>query len=293
MKDHDQVCRFVIDDTPIRGQLISLDASWQKCQENCSVDDFARNLLGQALAAVTLLASTLKINGDITLQIRGQGAVHLLVAQASSKRSIRGLIRQNRSIDDESATLQDIFEADKMVITINTGKGEPYQGIVPLTGFTLQHALEAYFERSEQLPTRIWLASDPTSASGLLLQKLPHEDEHADEDSWNRVTQLASTITDQELIELSEKEILYRLFHEESVRLFDMEPIHFSCSCSKQRIMKMIQSLGQQEADDIIREQGSIDVNCEFCNAQYNLDPIDVEQLFNEQSDIPGSLSLH
>ena len=293
MKDHDQVSRFVIDNTPIRGQLVSLDSSWQKCLENCDADEHARNLLGQALAAVSLLASTLKINGDITLQIRGQGAVHLLVAQASSQRTIRGLVRQNRPIEKHSTRLQDIFDADKMVITINSGKGEPYQGIVPLIGNDLQDALEAYFEHSEQLPTHIWLTSNRTSASGLLLQRLPDDQEYSDEDSWNRVTQLASTITPQELIELTKKEILFRLFHEESVRIFDMEPIHFACSCSKSRIVNMIRSLGHQEANEILHEEGLISVNCEFCNSRHDFDPIDIEQIFNPSAEAPGSLSVH
>ena len=293
MKDHDQVCRFVIDKTPIRGQLVSLDASWQKCLENCDAGELAQNLLGQALAAVSLLSSTLKLDGDITLQIRGQGAIHLLVAQATSQRTIRGLVRQNRPIDNHGLRLQDIFDSNKMVITINTGKGEPYQGIVPLVGNNLQEALEAYFEHSEQLPTRIWLTSNNTCASGLLIQKLPGNAEPFDDDSWNRVTQLASTITPQELIELTEKEILFRLFHEESVRLFEMEPIHFACTCSRQRIVNMIRSLGQQEANDIIHEQGSISVNCEFCNSKYEFDLIDIEQLFNTPAETPGSLSVH
>jgi molecular chaperone Hsp33 len=295
MQDHDQVCRFIIDNTSIRGQLVSLDASWQKCLENCSADDFAKNLLGQALSAVSLLASTLKLNGDITLQIRGQGAIHLLVVQVSSKRTIRGLIRQSRQVDDESSSLQEIFGADKMVITINNSENKPYQGIVPLTGYLIQHALEVYFDQSEQLPTRLWLACNNTSACGLLLQQLPVELESdmQDDDSWNRVTQLASTISDQELLELSVKDLLYRLFHEESVRLFDMEPVYFSCSCSRLRTMNIIRTLGYQEAAEILQEQGSIEIHCEFCNAQYNFDIIDVEHLFNATTGLPGNPSLH
>jgi molecular chaperone Hsp33 len=293
MKDHDQVCRFTIDNTAIRGQLVSLDASWQACLEHCTADAFGRRLLGEALSAVALLASTLKMKGTITLQIRGQGAIHLLVAQATSERSIRGLVRQTRPIDDKTASLSDIFDADKIVITIDQGQGEPYQGIVPLTGFSLQQALEAYFEHSEQLPTRLWLAADRESASGMLLQKLPQEYEDITDDSWNRVSQLAATITAEELIRLSEKEILFRLFHEESVRLFDGEPMRFSCSCSRDRTAGMIKSLGQQEAYSILQEQRRISVTCGFCDAHYDFDPIDVEQLFLPVAEYPASRSLH
>ncbi len=291
MKNNDQLFRFVFDDTPIRGQLLTLDASWQKCLQRSDVDGYAQTILGHALAAVTLLASTLKIDGNITLQIRGQGPIHLLVAQSNNQRSVRGLVRQSQSVEQPAATLQELFGADKMVITIDSGKGKPHQGIVPLRGSTLQDALEAYFEHSEQLPTRIWLASNENSASGLLLQKLPGED--IDSDSWNRVTQLASTITEHELIELSEQELLHRLFHEETLRLFESEPIHFSCSCSREKTLNMIKSLGKAEADDILNEQGQISVTCEFCNNRYDFDPIDIEQFFSNDNEFPGSQSVH
>lgn len=283
MKDPDQLLRFVIDKTPIRGQLVSLDDSWHQCLQHSDADDFAKTLLGHALAAVTLLASTLKIEGSITLQIRGQGDIHLLVAQATSKRTLRGLVRQTRPVQDTSAPLREIFQADKIVITIDSGKGKPHQGIVPLTGSSIQQALEAYFEFSEQLPTRLWLSCNEQTASGLLIQKMPGETE--DEDSWDRVSQIASTITHEELLTLHETEILYRLFHEETVRLFDSDPVNFSCSCSRDRTLAMIKSLGQQEADSILKEQGCISINCEFCNAKYDFDPIDIKQLFSDGAD--------
>lgn len=291
MLDHDQIARFTIENTPIRGQMVSLDASWQKCLQNSELSVPARNLLGDALAAVTLLGSTLKLDGKITLQIRGQGAIHLLVAQATSQRSIRGMVRQSAEIKDTSIPLNEIFQADKIVITIDSGHGKPYQGIVPLIGHSLAQALESYFDQSEQLPTRLWLASDQSSASGLLLQKLPGELQ--DEDSWNRVTHLASTITRQELLQLSERELLKRLFHEEVVRLYDSEPVRFECSCSRERTQAMIKSLGHDEAESILEEQGTIEVNCEFCNASYVFDPIDIEQLFQADTEFPTNLTRH
>jgi len=291
MKSNDQIFRFLIDHTPIRGQLISLDASWQKCYQQSDASEYAKELLGHALAAVTFLDSTLKIDGSLTLQIRGRGAIHLLVAQATNDRTIRGLVRQSHEIENPDASLQEIFKADKIVITIDNGKGKPHQGIAPLTGFSLSEALEAYFEHSEQLPTRVWLASNESSASGLLLQKLPGELE--DKDSWNRLTQLASTITDQELLELDENEILYRLFHEESIALFDAEPVRFQCSCSRNKTSNMIKSLGKSEASDILHEQGKIQISCEFCNANYEFDSVDVKQLFESDMNLPENYTTH
>ena len=291
MKSNDQIFRFLVDHTPIRGQLITLDTSWQKCFQQSDASDFAKMLLGHALSAIALLASTLKIDGRLTLQIRGQGAIHLLVAEATNERTIRGIVRQSREIENPQAPLSEIFDADKIVITIDNGKGKPHQGIAPLTGSSLSEALEAYFQHSEQLPTRLWLACNESSASGLLLQKLPGETEG--DDSWNRLTQLASTITDQELLELDENEILHRLFHEESIRLFDPEPVRFSCSCSRDKTLNMIKSLGESEAEDILLDQGKINVSCEFCNADYEFDRVDIKQLFESDINLTSTDTLH
>ena len=280
-RERDQVLRFVIEDTPIRGQWVSLDASWRKCSENSEADPRARQMLGEALAAVTLLAQSLKIDGgQITLQIRGQGPVHLLVAQATRERSLRGLVRQSAELPAGDVDLERLFGATQIVLTIDQGQGEPHQGIVPLKGRRISDALQHYFETSEQLPTRLWLAADDHSAAGLLLQRLPGELE--DEDAWNRIGKLADTVTDEELLRLPAMTLLHRLFHEEDLRLFDSEPLRFNCGCSRERIGRVIQSLGRDEAEDIIGEQGVIRVTCEFCNARHDFDAIDVAGLFED-----------
>jgi len=157
MKGHDQVRRFLFEQNPIRGQHVSLDVSWQKIVAHSDAKGFALTLLGQALTAVTLLVDTLKIDGSVTLQIRGSGAIHLLVAEATSNNTVRGLVRQSRELDEQKS-LQDIFATDRLVITINNGPGKPHQGIVPLSGDSLSAALQSYFDQSEQLPTRFWFA---------------------------------------------------------------------------------------------------------------------------------------
>ncbi len=292
MKQIDRILHFIINNSPIRGQLVRLDNSWQQCRKHLDADDFAQKLLGQALSAVTLLASTLKLQGGhITLQIRGQGAVHLLVAQATSAKTIRGLVRQNSTVKDESAPLAEIFQADKMVITIDNGKSKPHQGVVPLIGNSIEKALDGYFEHSEQLPTRLWFSSNSETSAGLILQKMPGQIE--EEDAWNRVLQLASTLSEKELLTLSQEEILFRLFHEESVQIFDPETIEFACNCSTQRTAEVIKALGYQEALAILKEQGDIHINCEFCNADYYFDSIDIEQLFNPAADFEFNQTLH
>ncbi len=292
MKNHDRIQRFLFEDEPIRGQLVSLDDSWQTILDRSDATGYAREILGHALAAVSLLASTLKFDGNITLQIRGQGALHMLVAQATSERTLRGIIRQSHEIEDETASLADIFQTNKIVITIDSGKGKPHQGIVPLSGHTLSEALGAYFEQSEQLQTHLWLAANDNNASGLLIQKLPGEPH--DPDAWDRVLKLSETVTDNELYSLASEELVYRLFHEESVRVFKQHPIAFECSCSRERTAGMLKSLGKAELKDILKTEGSIGITCEVCNEHYSFDAIDVESLFNEKySETASSETRH
>ena len=280
----------MFEQNPIRGQHVSLDACWQKIISQSGAKGYALILLGQALTAVTLLVDTLKINGSVCLQIRGSGAIHLLVAEATSKNTIRGIVRQSRKLSTET-NLQDIFGTEKLVITIKNGAGKPHQGIVPLTGNNLSAALQAYFEQSEQLPTRFWFACNNTSATGMLLQKLP--DEEIDNDAWNRLVHLASTTSEEELLELKAEQLLYRLFHEEDLRLFNSNVISFACSCSPQRTRDMLVSLGKAEIEEIIIEQNEINITCEFCNAKYTFDSVDLGQLFRDNDFIEPSSTRH
>lgn len=291
MKDHDRIQRFLFEDEPIRGQLVSLDNSWQTILERSDARGYAREILGHALSAVTLLASTLKFDGNITLQIRGHGALHLLVAQATSSNTLRGIVRQSHEIEDENASLAEIFQADKIVITIDSGKGQPYQGIVPLAGHTLAEALASYFEQSEQLQTHLWLAANDKNASGLLIQKLPGEIH--DPDAWERILKLSETVTDNELFGLASEELVYRLFHEESVRIFEQQSLSFQCGCSRERSAGMLKSLNKAELEDILKTEGSIGITCEFCNEHYSFDAIDVENLYNNNFPESSSTTRH
>lgn len=290
MKQLDQVRRFLFEHNPIRGQHVTLDSCWQQIVEQSEAEGAALVLLGQALTAATLLVETLKINGSISLQIRGKGAVHLLVAEATSRGTIRGVVRQNADIDEQQS-LQQIFDSDKLVITIHNGNGKPHQGIVPLTGNELSVALQSYFDQSEQLPTRIWLACDRDSASGLLLQRLPAES--PDEDAWNRLLALADTTRQEELLGLEAPQLLHRLFHEEDLRLFEPAAVTFACTCSSDRIRDMLVSLGKTEVESILKDEGEIAVTCEFCNASYVYDAVDLALLFNDSEFQPISPTRH
>ncbi len=196
MLNHDQTQRFLIEGTAIRGELISLDASFKEILKRVQVKGIAASILGESLAAITLLASTIKIDGKITLQIRGDGDLNMLVAQATSNRTLRGLIRGDIS-DDDARDLKDMFNSDHIVLSIETGNSQPHQGIVPLDGPNISTAFKSYFAQSEQLPTQLWLVGNEDGVSGLLLQQMP-ETKHVkksdkskpENDDWIRVQKL-------------------------------------------------------------------------------------------------------
>lgn len=290
MKNSDQSQRFLFEDHPIRGQHVSLDQSWQEIAQQGELEGRGLSLLGEALVVVALLVDTLKIEGSVTLQIRGTGPLELLVVEANSKHGVRGTARQVGEID-EQADLQQIFGSDVLVITIKAEGAEPHQGIAPLRGINLSDALEYYFATSEQLPTHFCLACDAENASGMLIQKLPGK--LTDDDAWDRVLHLASTVTEDELQRLALGELLHRLFNEETLRLFDSHTIKFSCSCSRERTATMLLSLGKAEASEILETEGEISVSCEFCSTNYSFDQIDVDQVFGEGGTVPPSATTH
>lgn len=275
----DQITRFMVGNTGVRGHRVQLGASWQAVLQHSQAGPHGRNLLGQALAAMSLLAATLKFDGHMILQIRGQGPLNLLVAQATAERTLRGLVRGDDPAD-HSESLNQQFGADHLVITIDKGRqAQPYQGIVPLQGSNLQQALQAYFDRSEQLPTQLWLRADEKTAAGFLLQKMPGV--ASDPDGWNRLVTLADSLQSDELLNLPTETLLTRLYHQEEVRTFDPEPLRFQCGCSRDKSREIIRTLGQAEAEDILKEQGEIGIHCEFCDADYRFDAVDIAELFH------------
>lgn len=290
----DTLNRFIFPVASVRGELVHLDESWRTVLERHDYPETVRHLLGQMLVASTLLTATIKISGSIILQVQSDGPITLMVVECRPKNSadesgpegwqsryeLRGMALWNGEVP--GGDLAASFGSGRLVITIDPGPGmERYQGIVELSGATLAEAIDDYLERSEQLPTRMWLAADGKQAAGLLLQRLPGSE--VDEEHWHRLTALASTITDRELLELEGGEVLHRLFHEEDLQLFPEEPVRFHCSCSRERVAEMLRGMGLDEILDIVQSEGAVEVNCEFCNMRYRFDAVDAQQLFVEQ----------
>lgn len=284
----DTLRRFIMERAHVRGEWVHLDETWQEMLKRSAYPLFVKNILGEALTAAVLLSSIIKHEGSLILQIRGDGPIHLLVIQATAEGTLRGLAQWN--CETQGKTLTELFGQGHLAITLeNKASGERYQSILPLIGDSLTQALEHYFAQSEQLPTRLWLTSTDKVAAGILLQRLPHS--AATDEDWQRATTLLETLTAQELAYLEAEEVLYRLFHDEDTRLLAAKPIRFHCGCSRARVENMLRSLGQIEVETLLQEQGKVEVVCEFCNATYLLDTIDVNQLFTAVA--PSSSALH
>lgn len=287
-RDTDCLHRFVFEHTDVRGELVRLDASWRAVLERQCYPAPVRDLLGQALAAVTLLSATIKIDGFLHLQLRGDGPVELVLVEVTAQRTVRGLARWSGEVP--VAPLGAQVGKAWLTLTIDPGaRRERYQGLVAVEQDSLAATLEAYFRQSEQLATRLWLAADARRAAGMLLQRLPAAT--PDADAWNRQVVLGDTLTTSELLTLPTNKLVRRLFHEADMRLFEPEPVSFRCRCSRERIESMLRGLGYHEVRDILEEQGAVSVTCEFCSQTQVFDAVDVERLFAacDQPEVPAT----
>jgi molecular chaperone Hsp33 len=289
MHDRDTLHRFLFERYPIRGHLVHVDAAWRALIEHRRYPDAIRETLGEAVVASLLLAATIKFEGVLSLQLQGDGPVHLMLVQCTSGLGVRGLARHRDLPSNSSLKIRDLIGAGNLTVTLETDDGaQRYQGIVPIEGERLADSLQAYFQNSEQLPTRLWLHADAQGASGMLLQKLPGSgsvpaadtEAVAIEDAWRRVQLIADTLTPEELRTLADAEILHRLFNEDDLRLFEPSPVYFRCRCSRERVAGMLLGLGEAETRSVIAERGKVEVHCDFCNRAYVFDAVDVAQLF-------------
>ena len=277
--DDDYLYRFVFEQFGVRGEFVCLGSSWQAVRERHDYPPLVEQQLGKALTSVLLLSGTIKFKGSLILQLQGDGKIQALVAQATEQRTLRGMARFDAALKAEQQIPDnELLGQARLVLTTEAPSGERYQGIVPVDGGDVASAVEGYFVQSEQLPTRLWLAADAGHAAGLFLQRLPQTPD--DDEHWERVCVLADTIRDEELLNLDAQEVLRRLFHEEDLRLYEPEPVSFRCSCSRERVGATLASLGEGEVAQMLDEMGSIEVNCEFCAANYIFDTVDAAALF-------------
>ncbi len=297
---------FVFDGAPVRGEIVNIRDSWQAILARKDYPPAVKKLLGDLVAAGVLLCGTLKFNGSMIIQAQGNGAVRLLVLECNEHLVIRATAKLNEDIDlatlPDDANLSDLINPDgqgRLVITLDPSDRKPgqnpYQGIVALSDDgkpvkSIAQAITLYMRDSEQLETRLWLASDEESCGGLLLQRLPNmggqlkmDDEMAAE-GWSRLQMLSDTVTNEELLSLEPKVLMNRLYLDESahhgVRSFDERPLKFGCRCSRIKVADMLKMLGEEEVNSILLEKDAVETNCDFCGQVYIFDAVDCKQIF-------------
>ncbi len=297
MSKSDCLNKFLLHDRSARVISVQIEQVWQTAQLHQSPSPAVRNLLGELVAAATLLTANLKFDGSLLLQLQGNGAVKLIVVECRHDMSLRATIKLNHSPEDDQAGLQSLLNADgqgRFSVILNPPRDnpgrQPYQGIVPLSSDTVAEVLEDYMRQSEQLETRIWLAAATTRVGGLLLQRMPHDggtavaSSQALAASWEHAQALCDTIEARELVDLDSEVLLHRLFWETPVIGLERASLSWRCGCDRDRVAAMLRSLGQQEVDDIIAEQGQVEVTCEFCATPYRFDAVDAAALFKPVS---------
>ncbi|MEH6627444.1 MAG: Hsp33 family molecular chaperone HslO [Motiliproteus sp.] len=295
MSNSDQIQRFLFDGTDVRGVLVGLQDSYQEALSRHDYPIQVESLVGEMLAAVGLLSSTLKFEGRLSLLARGEGPVSMLMAECNHQRDLRAVARWQGELP-EAADINGMLGQGQLAITIEPKKGNRYQGIVPLEKNSLAQCLEDYFLQSEQLDTRIFLAADGERSAGMLLQALPGNDSSSVEDaqeSWRRITHLGSTLSCQELLMLTNDELLHRLYHEETVRLFGAEDLRFACDCSRERSLSVLKTLAVEELEDMLETQGSIVMDCQFCNSRYSFDRTSIAEIQGVSGAVGPSEGCH
>jgi molecular chaperone Hsp33 len=296
LSEADAVRRFVLERHPIRGHAVRLSKAWLDLREHQDYPADVQQLLGEAVAAAVLLAASLKFDGTLTLQLQGKGLVNLLVAQCTHDFRLRAMARHDAAAwnaqllerNGAAADFRALTGEGQIIVTVEaTDRASSYQGVVPITGDSLATSLEAYFRQSEQLPTRVLLASSARSIAGMLVQRIPREggtqeqiDEMALESAWQKAEDAMSQLAPAVLLEDDVEQRLVDMFGVDEVRVFSGLGVRFECRCSRERVANVLRSLGADEVRSVIAEQGACTVTCEFCQKPYKFDAIDVEQLF-------------
>lgn len=286
MSDRDVLQRFDFKGAPVRGEWVRLEDTWQEVLGRHQYPEPLRRLLGEWMVAAALLTATLKLEGSLIVQLQGKGPVSLLVVECTHDLRLRAMARWDGDLD--GLGLRDMVGNGVCAITLDQGPGkQAYQGIVPVEHDSVAAVIEHYMQHSEQLETRLWLAGDDQRLSGLLLQKLPQG--HGDADTWSRAQHLAATVSAEEMLGLDGLTVLHRLFHEEEVRLLGEGVPYFGCTCSREKVARMLQMMGREEVEGIVAEQGAVTSHCEFCNSAYQFDAVDVGALFLGAADGGGT----
>ncbi|MDY4381184.1 Hsp33 family molecular chaperone HslO [Pectobacterium brasiliense] len=282
---HDQLHRYLFENYAVRGELVTVNKTYQRILTNHDYPAAVQTLLGEMLVATSLLTATLKFSGDITVQLQGDGPLKLAVINGNHQQQMRGVARLQGDIAPGSS-LKEMVGNGYLVITITPTDGERYQGVVGLEGETVAECLESYFQQSEQLPTRLFIRTGQhdgkQAAAGMLLQVLPAQD--ADRNDFDHLAQLTTTVKADELFTLPATEVLYRLYHQEEVTVYEPQDVEFRCHCSRDRCADALMTLSDQEVNEMIEQDGEIDMHCDYCGTHYLFNSLDIRAIRQDSS---------
>lgn len=292
MTQHDQLHRYLFENYAVRGELVTVSETLEQILANHNYPQPVKNVLAELLVATSLLTATLKFEGDITVQLQGDGPMTLAVINGNNHQQLRGVARVQGDIPAD-ADLKTLVGNGYLVITISPAEGERYQGVVGLEGDTLAACLEDYFQRSEQLPTRLIIRTGESdgkpAAGGMLLQVMPAQNAQAED--FEHLATLTDTIKAEELFTLPANEVLWRLYHEEEVTLYDPQDVEFKCTCSRERCAGALKTLPDEEINSILEEEGEIDMHCDYCGSHYVFNAMDIAEIRNNAP--PADPQMH
>ncbi len=269
----DTLNRYLFDNLHARGELVNLSQTYQDIVAPHNYPQGVKQLLGELVAATCLLTATLKFEGEIAVQLQGDGPIGYLAVNGNNLQEMRGIARMASETD--ATALKDLIGKGNMIITIRPTDGEPYQGVVALEQDTLADCLAHYFEVSEQIPTKIWLFADEQTSqiAGTLIQLLPDSgDKEQQQADFDHLCQLTNTIKPEEIFSLASEDLLYRLYHQEEVRIFEPQAVSYKCSCSEDKCLSTISQIEPSELESIIAEQGAVSMTCDYCMTTYKFE---------------------
>ncbi|AWB33750.1 Hsp33 family molecular chaperone HslO [Orrella marina] len=303
----DQLKKFLLDDRSARVSAVEMEHVWHEATHRHQYPLAVQELLGELMCAAALLASNLKFEGALLLQLQGNGPIRLIVVECRSDMSMRATVKLGSGEIGVQTGLGALINPDgdgRFSVILNPPKDapnlHPYQGIVSLESESVGKAIEQYMQQSEQLSTRLWLSVTPERISGLMLQKLPvtggtsgTSQDQADS-SWEHARMVCETVTSSEMASVPTDTLLERLFWERPVFNLESRTVHWHCGCTRDRVASMLQSLGQSEVQDIVQNEGQVEVTCEFCGEKYAFNQQDATNIFlDPDNPLDSTTTLH
>ncbi|MCX7115659.1 MAG: Hsp33 family molecular chaperone HslO [Gammaproteobacteria bacterium] len=285
---HDTIQRFLLEEAHVRGEMAYLHQAYQTIIEQRVYPPIVQQLLGETLVACLLIADTIKFEGSLSIQFEGDERLSLLLVQCDHQHQLRGLAKFTPDLTDEDYSKA--FLQGQMVITLQSKiNTQNYQSKLPIQSLSIADNLMHYFAQSEQIPSFVWICADAKQAGGLLLQLLPAQQDtpaHSEEreNFWEYASKIGQTITQDEFFTLDNETLLYRLYHETRVRLFEPNPVKFQCRCTPERMHQVLRVLGEEECKQLINTHKIVEARCDFCNHTYPFDAVDVALIFKKSS---------